>query len=230
MAPKKRDADFDEMTVADLRAQRERISQLEKELASKDEELEKLQSFAHSSPAEGVKSAIEKQFYAQMLSEKELSDKEGSLLRGQGEGREIVAIIPNVTQEVLSALALEYDEAGNMKQKLTEKFFQVRPAKTLQNSGGACLLLSWRMSCKYVKTRSELKVTATYKWSPKPKPKPPAKRARTEEAAGAPMESPAEEEPQGEEATETAQEPAMARSPTPSRSPARTAVVSEDVE
>merc|ERR1740138_1643408 len=113
-----------------------------------------------------------------------------------------------------------------MKQKNTEKFFEVRPAKTLPNSGGACLLLSWRMSFKYVKTRSELKVTATYKWSPKPKPKPPAKRARTEEAAGAPMESPAaEEEPQGEETPETAQEPAMARSPTPSRSPARTAVV-----
>eukprot|EP00930_Biecheleria_cincta_P027651 TRINITY_DN1938_c0_g1_i3.p1 TRINITY_DN1938_c0_g1~~TRINITY_DN1938_c0_g1_i3.p1 ORF type:complete len:252 (+),score=56.65 TRINITY_DN1938_c0_g1_i3:538-1293(+) len=251
MAPKKREREmaFDEMTMADLRAlverndaqhlreARERISQLEKELASKDGELDKLQSSAHSAPADGVKQAIEKQFYAQMLSEKELSEKEGSLLRGTGEGREIVAIIPNVTNDVLSALALKYDGEGNIEGKVAEKFFEARPAKTLPNSGGACLLLSYRMGFKYVKSRCELKVTAHYKWSPKPKPKPPAKRAKTEEAAGAPSESAMEEEPQGEEeeapevpkAPREKQEPAVAQSPTPSRSPAP-AAMSEDVE
>merc|ERR1719411_1946156 len=71
-------------------------------------------------------------------------------------GHDLVAIVPNITSEVMTELGLQYEDDGSIKQKSADYFFRSRPMKTLPGSGGACLRLGWNVNFKYTKVSSEL--------------------------------------------------------------------------
>jgi len=212
----------------------ERIEQLEQQLSSKEKEMTKLSTVDARGLAQNILKSIERQFQAQMLPEKDLSDYQAAKLTDKtSEGREVVASVPNVTPEIMSELGLQYDTDGNIKQKSADSFFRSRPMKILPGSGGACLRLLWHVNFKYTKISSELKVIAAYQWSAKPKPKAKAKAKAIE--TGSAAEEPATEVEGGGEtaeagaAEETAAprkvapspaKPSPAKSPTPARATA----------
>ncbi|CAE8645626.1 unnamed protein product [Polarella glacialis] len=170
---------FEEYTITELREVVERKDLLETQLAEKEEELTKQVSTNDSSTTERIKASIAKQLLAQMLFEGQLSAKECELLRGKG--RELVALVPNVSSDALKNLGLVADESGSFKNKSASHFLASHPMKTLP--GGALLKLQWWVGFKYVKSSCELKVTAKYNWLPKPKPKA-AGRPASKDAAG----------------------------------------------
>jgi len=192
--------------------------------------------------ANRIKAAMCKQLVNQMLLPKELSEKEAERL--EKEGREISAIVPNVTQDMMDELGLDkVDDKGNLRGKVADLWFGTAPARAL--SSGHHLHLKGNIHFRYVKAQRELRLNAVYKFSKKP-PKPKAKprsggRKRKElgdgelgvpppEGAGGEGDnetggedgedggSGAEEE---EEEAEASPEPTAARSPVPAiaRSP-----------
>jgi len=207
-----------------LKEATERIEQLEQQLASKEKAMSKMSSVDCRHLAENVLKSIEKQFQAQMLPEKDLSENQGAKITDKSAegGREVVAIIPNITSEIMTELGLQYEDDGSIKQKSADYFFRSRPMKTLPGSGGACLRLGWNVNFKYTKVSSELKVTAYYKWSAKPKPKAKAKSKAEPAVEEAASEVKAEGQNEAGEAEEAAAKvaPSPAKSPTPARAAA----------
>lgn len=237
---------FENFTVAELKAvverndafalkeANERIDQLEQQLSSKEKAVAKLSSVDARALTHNILKSIERQFQAQMLPEKDLSDNQAAKLTDKTSegGREIWAFVPNVTSEVISELGLQYDSDGNIKTRFADHFFRNVPMKVLPGTGGACLRLHRYVSFKYTKAHSELKVIGYYQWSAKPKPKAKAKAKAEGESAA---EDAATEVEGGGETAESGEavgtaaprkvapspaKPSPAKSPTPSRAAA----------
>eukprot|EP00930_Biecheleria_cincta_P031700 TRINITY_DN21993_c0_g1_i1.p1 TRINITY_DN21993_c0_g1~~TRINITY_DN21993_c0_g1_i1.p1 ORF type:complete len:263 (+),score=73.45 TRINITY_DN21993_c0_g1_i1:42-830(+) len=166
---------FEEYTFAELRqfhkqAARElaeargQVARLE---AEAEEQLAKKEA-ALPEEAQRVKRAVELQLKAQMTFQKELSKHQVERLKGE-DGRDIVAVIPNVGTELLGILGLdEFDEHGNIKEKLTSEFFSNPPTRTQHTpASDASLHLVPRLSFKYIKKVCELKVFAAYRFGSK---------------------------------------------------------------
>lgn len=155
---------FDEYTFAELRqfhkqAARE-LAELRGQIAKKEAALPE--------EAQRVKRAVELQIKAQMTFQTELSKHQVERLKGE-EGRDIVAVIPNVSTELLGILGLdEFDEHGNIKDKLASEFFSTPPTRTQHTPPSSVSLhLAPKLSFKYIKKVCELKVFAAYRFGPK---------------------------------------------------------------
>lgn len=166
---------FDEYTFVEMRqfhkhAARELaeakglVAKLE---AEADEQLAKKEA-ALPEEAQRLKRAVELQLKSQMTFQKELSKHQVERLKGE-EGRDIIAVIPNVGTDLLEILSLdEFDEHGNIKDKLACDFFSNPPTRTQHTPvSDASLHLLPKLSFKYIKKVCELKVFAAYRFGPK---------------------------------------------------------------
>eukprot|EP00401_Gymnodinium_catenatum_P030980 CAMPEP_0117529366 /NCGR_PEP_ID=MMETSP0784-20121206/37796_1 /TAXON_ID=39447 /ORGANISM="" /LENGTH=253 /DNA_ID=CAMNT_0005325687 /DNA_START=65 /DNA_END=823 /DNA_ORIENTATION=+ len=174
---------FDEYTVAELRDLVQNCVALEKRVATTDEEMRelKINLTQDAVSVDRIKAVIGKQFSAQMLADRDLSEKEKERLRTSG--REIQAIVPNVTPSIAMELGLDkVDDKGQPKTKFADSFLTTVPSKLLPS--GATLKLMRMMNFKYVKRSCELVVFGRYKWFAKPRPKamPKASRASVAKA------------------------------------------------
>eukprot|EP00747_Dinoflagellata_sp_TGD_P162551 gnl/TRDRNA2_/TRDRNA2_180259_c0_seq1.p1 gnl/TRDRNA2_/TRDRNA2_180259_c0~~gnl/TRDRNA2_/TRDRNA2_180259_c0_seq1.p1 ORF type:complete len:289 (+),score=119.46 gnl/TRDRNA2_/TRDRNA2_180259_c0_seq1:54-920(+) len=215
---KKARKSFEEYTIGELSELVKQQEKASKDQAAKVAELEEqLDELKEKHPSEDTEAdrllnAIDSQLSAQMLPDAQLSEGEKEKLRK--EGRDIVAIMPNVGQSLLQAVGLDkLDDKGQPKSKYADKFLNKVPSKSLPS--GASLKLMRSLDFKYVKGRCELKITGTYKWFPKPKPK--VKRVKKAEAAeGEEAEGEDdEEEAEGEENEEEAEKEEAEAAPTP---------------
>lgn len=212
---------FDDYTVAELRAIVDQSSSCESRIAEKDAEIARLDPVDEAEQAERVKAAVCKQFLTQMTLEKDLSEKECERLRG--DGREVVAVVPNVCQGVMQVLG--FVKCDTSKGKQVRSFFAEEPSKSLP--GGASLRLYYILHFKYVKASCELKASGFYRWVAKPKAKAKGKR-KSEEGiedshqdrnteAGDEEQDEGNEDEAGEVAGE--EEPVASRAGPPAKSP-----------
>jgi len=166
---------FDEYTFAELRQFHKQVTrelaeakgQIARFEAEADEQLAKKEA-ALPEEAQRLKRAVELQLKAQMTLQKELSKGQIEKLKGE-EGRDIQAVIPNVSIELLGFLGLdELDEDGYIKSKLASEFLSNPPTKNQTTPpSDVSLHLVPKLSFKYIKKACELKVFAAYKFGPK---------------------------------------------------------------
>jgi len=182
------DKAFDEISMGDvellvrkcnefgrkLEANADAVSQLQ-ELQKEKKYLEKELVAVGSDEVSRVKANIAKQLLAQMTYVHAWNDE-------LKDGRSIVAFVPNVTAEMLKELGNASGAVDNGKKRMVGTFFDPVPVKQVaaptrkaerEEVGGTALVLGSFLTFKYVKTTSELQVTATYKFGNPDKEKKP---------------------------------------------------------
>lgn len=182
------DKAFDEISMGDvellvrkcnslgrkLEANADAVSQLQ-ELQKEKKDLEKELVAVGSDDVSRVKANIAKQLLAQMTYVHAWNDE-------LKDGRSITAFLPNVTAEMLKALGNSQGGVDNGKKRQAVGFFDSVPVKQVpvpnrkaerEEVGGTALVLASFLTFKYVKTTSELQVTATYKFGNPDKEKKP---------------------------------------------------------
>jgi len=169
------DKAFEEINIADVETLVRRCNSLEKkveenkdavlqlsELQSEKKALEKEMVAIGSDEVANVKASIAKNLRAQMSYvfawDADLNDT----------GRSITAFVPNVSLQLLKALG---GTVGEPQQKRTLWYFDTAPTKKVQPTrkkgekpSGSGLVLEPFITLKYIKTTSELQLSAVYKF------------------------------------------------------------------